>query len=106
MPTVYPSSRDLARSFYAESVRHLEDAVVLLDNDRFAVSVSSAMKAAELAVKSAAIIDNATGFWDELFKSHKPLTKNRDSSTPERVHRSTRGENPRAGGSREESRNA
>lgn len=74
MPVEYPSSGDLSKAFYMEAIRHLEDAAVLLDNLRYAASITSSMKAAELAVKAAAIKANAFGFWSDLFKKHNPVT--------------------------------
>ena len=70
---LYPRYEDMARSFFLEAARHLEDSRFLHVNGRYAAAVASASKAAELAIKSAVIVENAFGWWDKLFKTHEPF---------------------------------
>jgi hypothetical protein len=76
----FPSGNVLARSFFEEGIRHLEDAHVLHQAQRYHAAIASAMKAAEFGVKTVIILDGAMGWWDRVFTTHSPLSDmdNRD----------------------------
>ncbi|GAB4451784.1 MAG: hypothetical protein OHK0029_01570 [Armatimonadaceae bacterium] len=71
----YPSANETAIALFDEAVRHLTDARILFDQGRYPAAITSAHKAQELAVKAALVLENAMGFWEKLFKTHKPLTE-------------------------------
>lgn len=68
----FPSSADVAFAFYTEAIRHFEDAHFLKES-RYAASIASSQKAAELAIKSLFLFDGVLGWWDKLFDTHSPL---------------------------------
>jgi len=70
----FPSSEVLARSFFEEGIRHLEDARALHQTQRFPATIASALKAAEFGVKAVIILDGAMGWWDGIFATHTPLS--------------------------------
>ena len=70
----FPSGSVLARSFFEESIRHLEDAYVLHQAQHYPAAIASAMKAAEFGVKTVIILDGAMGWWDKIFLTHSPLS--------------------------------
>ena len=69
----FPTGEALARSFFEEGIRHLEDAGVLHQAQRYPAAIASAMKAAEFAVKTVVILNGAMGWWDKIFLTHSPL---------------------------------
>jgi len=69
----FPSGGVLARVFFEEGIRHLEDANALHQACRFPAAIASAMKAAELGVKAMIILNGAMGWWDKVFMTHSPL---------------------------------
>jgi hypothetical protein len=74
-PTVsFPREEAFAKEFYLEAVRHLGDARVLHVAGRYAGAVTSAQKAAELGVKAGLVLHGALGWWEELQRTHRPLT--------------------------------
>lgn len=70
---MFPQADELARKFFQEAVRHLGDARVLHRRKRYPGAITSSMKAAELGVKAALIVDGSMGWWDKLQQTHKPL---------------------------------
>ncbi len=70
----FPNGSVLARSFFEEGIRHLEDARTLHQSDRYPAAIASAMKAAELGVKAIIILNGAMGWWDKIFMTHSPLS--------------------------------
>ena len=70
----FPDSRELAHAFFEEGVRHLEDAHVLHEAQRYPASIASAMKAAEFGIKAVIILDGAMGWWDKIFTTHSPMS--------------------------------
>jgi hypothetical protein len=70
----FPHSSILARTFFEEGIRHLEDAHILHKSQRYPAAIASAMKAAEFGVKSVIILDGAMGWWDKMFTTHSPLS--------------------------------
>ena len=75
MATLFPDPQVLARSFYEEAVRHLEDGHLLHQGGSAAGAIASAMKAGELGAKSVLISQNALGIYDKVFNTHKPYTE-------------------------------
>lgn len=71
----FPASEALARSFFEEGIRHLEDAKTLHQAERHPAGIASALKAAEFGVKAIIILDGAMGWWDDVFATHTPLSK-------------------------------
>ncbi len=70
----FPDKDALARVLFEEGIRHLEDARVLHEARRYAAAIASAMKAAELGIKTVIVLDGALGWWDKTFTTHSPLT--------------------------------
>ena len=70
----FPNGEALARSFFEESIRHLEDARILHQAQRHPAAIASALKAAEFGVKAIIILDGAMGWWDGIFATHIPLS--------------------------------
>ncbi len=71
----FPDKNALAHALFKEGIRHLEDACVLHDKQRYPAAIASAMKAAELGVKTVVVLDGALGWWEKLFTTHSPLTE-------------------------------
>ena len=69
----FPTSEVLARCFFEESMRHLADAEILHQAERYPGAITSAMKAAEFGIKTVIILDGAMGWWDKIFLTHSPL---------------------------------
>ena len=69
----FPDGDALARAFFEEGIRHLEDAHILHETYRYPAAIASAMKAAEFGVKAIIILGGAMGWWDKLFTTHRPL---------------------------------
>ena len=62
----FPAGEALARSFFEEGIRHLEDAEALYQAQRYPATIASALKAAEFGVKAIIIkaiiiLDGAMG---------------------------------------------
>lgn len=70
----FPAPVLVARAFFEEGVRHLEDAQTLHTLSRYPASIASAMKAAEFGIKAILILDGALGWWDKMFITHSPLS--------------------------------
>lgn len=70
----FPEKDILAQVMFGEGIRHLEDAHILHERQRYAASIASAMKAAEMGIKTLIILDGALGWWDKIFTTHSPLT--------------------------------
>ena len=70
----FPTSEALARSFFEEGIRHLEDAGLLHQAQRYPATIASALKAAEFGMKAIIILDGAMGWWDGIFATHIPLS--------------------------------
>ena len=81
-----PSSETLARAYFEEGVRHLEDARVLHEAHRYPAAITSSMKAAELGVKAVVILGGAMGWWDKVFTTHKPLDDIDNSTSAFQYH--------------------
>ncbi len=71
---IYPNTEVFARAMFEEAVRHLEDAHVLHDAGRLPGAITSSMKAAELGFKAVLILEGAFGWWENVTKSHSPVT--------------------------------
>ena len=69
----FPDGDVLARPFFEEGIRHLEDARVLHEAGHSPVAIASAMKAAEFGVKTIISLGGAMGWQDKVFTKHKPL---------------------------------
>ncbi len=70
----FPDKDVLARVLYTEGIRHLEDSRVLHKSERYPGAIASAMKAAEMGIKTIVVLDGAMGWWDKTFVTHSPLT--------------------------------
>ena len=77
----FPDGNALGRVFFEEGIRHLEDAGILHEAARYPAAIASAMKAAELTIKSVVILGGALGWWDKIFSTHSPLSAISDSRT-------------------------
>lgn len=87
MPRPYPPDPEtLARAYFEEGVRHLEDAHILHEAGRHPAAIASAMKAAEFGVKSVIILDGAMGWWDKIFATHNPLSDIDNPNSPFQYH--------------------
>lgn len=73
MSPAFPDAATLSRAFFEEAIRHLEDAHLLHINGRYAAAITSVMKASELALKSACILEGAMGWWKDIQTTHKVL---------------------------------
>ena len=71
---IFPDTNDFAQAFYTEAARHLLDAKILHETGRVAAAFTSLMKAAELGIKAAFILENAVGYYEKIYQTHKPLT--------------------------------
>ena len=71
---IYPNTEVFARAMFEEAIRHLEDAHVLHSAGRLPGAITSSMKAAELGFKSVLILEGAFGWWENVTKSHSPVT--------------------------------
>ena len=69
----FPNADALARAFFEEGIRHLEDAQILHAAHRYPAAIASAMKAAEFGIKTIIILGGAMGWWDKVFTTHRPL---------------------------------
>ena len=78
----FPTGETLARSFFDESIRHLEDAMTLYQAQRHPAAIASALKAAEFGIKSVIVLDGAMGWWNEIFVTHTPLTNIDNAQKP------------------------
>ncbi len=67
----FPSNDEVAHAYFSEAARHLQDARTLHDGARPAGSVTSAMKAVELSLKSLLILHSIRG-WNDLM-THKVM---------------------------------
>lgn len=70
----FPADGLLARCFFEEGIRHLEDAQILHGAQRFPGAIASAMKAAEFGIKTVVVLDGAMGWWEKIFLTHSPLS--------------------------------
>ena len=61
----------MAEAFFREAARHLQDARIFYQNRRHPCSITSAMKAVELGLKSALLLHGATGWLDAALQTHK-----------------------------------
>ena len=66
----FPADGLLARCFFEEGIRHLEDAKILHGAQRFPGAIASAMKAAEFGIKTVVVLDGAMGWWEKIFFQH------------------------------------
>lgn len=71
----FPDKNALARALFEEGIRHLDDACILHIGQRYPAAIASAMKAAELGVKTIVVLDGALGWWDKIFMTHSPITE-------------------------------
>ncbi len=71
----FPDKDVLACALFKEAIRHQEDARILHDAQRYPAAIASAMKAAELGVKTIIVLDGALGWWDKTFMTHSPMTE-------------------------------
>lgn len=78
----FPTGEVLARSFFEESIRHLEDAMTLHQAQRHPATIASALKAAEFGIKSVIVLDGAMGWWNDIFVTHTPLTSIDNAQKP------------------------
>jgi hypothetical protein len=70
----FPEPVLVARAFFEEGIRHLEDACLLHGFSRYPASIASAIKGAEFGVKFILILDGAMGWWDKMFTTHSPFS--------------------------------
>lgn len=70
---IFPDAATWSRALFVEAVRHLEDASVLHAAARYAGSLASTLKAAELGLKSVVVLDGAMGWWEKLHTTHTPF---------------------------------
>ncbi len=68
----FPTAQEWARSLFEEAARHLQDARVLHLAQRYPASTASAMKAAELGLKSHLVLEGALGWWEGIHTTHTP----------------------------------
>ena len=68
----FPHDDDLARAYFSEAIRHLQDARVLHEVGRYAGAITSTMKATELGLKSLMILYGIRG-WHDL-NTHRMMT--------------------------------
>ncbi len=61
-----PGDSEMARAYFSEAIRHLQDARILHEAGRYAGAITSAMKAAELGLKSVLILYGVRGWHDLL----------------------------------------
>lgn len=71
----FPSPDEYAREFFKEAVRHLEDAYLLHEAKRYPAAITSSLKAAELSIKAALILEGSLGWRGDLQQTHQPLMK-------------------------------
>ncbi len=71
---IYPNTEVFARAMFEEAIRHLEDARILHHAERLPGAITSSMKAAELGFKAVLILEGAFGWWENVTKSHSPVT--------------------------------
>ena len=69
----FPDDNRLARAYFIEANRHLEDAFLLHTSGRYAGSLTSTLKAIELCLKSILILEGARS-WVDL-NQHEIFTK-------------------------------
>ena len=62
-----PRDSELAHAYFSEAIRHLKDARILHEADRYAAAITSTMKATELGLKSLLILYGIRG-WHDLNK--------------------------------------
>ena len=67
----FPTETEMAAAFFQEAARHLQDARILHRCGRFPGSVTSAMKAVELSLKSMLLLYGATGWLGATLQTHK-----------------------------------
>ena len=60
----------MAEAFFREAARHLQDARILHRNERHPGSITSAMKAVELGLKSVLFLYGARGWLDPALQTH------------------------------------
>ncbi len=70
----------MAKAFFQEATRHLQDARVLHRAQRFAGSVTSSMKATELGLKSVLFQYGATGWLEPALQTHRVFAEINRSS--------------------------
>jgi hypothetical protein len=68
----FPDTEEIAKAFFEEAIRHLEDALILHRKQRHPASITSSMKAAELGLKALFILDGAMGWWPKAQDTHTP----------------------------------
>ena len=71
----FPREGQMAEAFFREAARHLQDARILHRNDRPAGSITSAMKAVELGLKSILFLHGAAGWLTAALQTHAVLTE-------------------------------
>jgi len=71
MLLLFPKEAEMAEAFFREAARHLQDARILHRSGRHPASVTSAMKAVELGLKSILLLYGATGWLSSALQTHK-----------------------------------
>ncbi len=66
----FPRESEMAEAFFREAARHLQDARILQRNKRHPGSITSAMKAVELGLKSLLFLHGARGWLDPALQTH------------------------------------
>lgn len=67
----FPREEQMAEAFFREAARHLQDAQIFHRNQRHPGSITSAMKAVELGLKSVLLLYGAVGWLDSALQTHK-----------------------------------
>ncbi len=67
----FPREEKLAKAFFQEAARHLQDARIFYRNQRHPGSITSSMKAVELSLKSILFLHGAVGWLDSALQTHK-----------------------------------
>ncbi len=67
----FPREEQMAKAFFQEAARHLQDARVLHLSQRFPGSITSTMKAVELSLKSVLVVNGAAGWLEPALQTHR-----------------------------------
>jgi len=68
-------NEDLARAFFKEAVRYLEDAKTLHVAGSYAGSIANDLKAVEFGLKALLLLDGTAAFLTNLFQTHDVFTR-------------------------------
>ena len=71
----FPRETEMAAAFFREAARHLQDARILHRSKRHPGSITSAMKAVELGLKSVLLLHGARSWLDSALQTHGVLAE-------------------------------